>query len=271
MKGFKEGIKILLPYWAAFTVILFSIEYLRADNEINITQSGDGIELYIEQEGKDNLVDFSMQHWGNKVKIIQHGHNNHVTYGHWGSLSSGDLDGTFNELHFAQICNRTTSCKTSDIGFHIYGDNNSVRWGQGYILSSLNDTTFSWDGSEGGGHDVTIDIHGDNNNLAGNQRNSSAGIYSEHQATFYLYSDNNDVFWRQNTDGVKTVNLYTYNDGNNVTGYQSGYATHTANITLNGSFPTTLSLEQKGGTAQSYSLSQNCQTSGGCSVSVVQQ
>ena len=53
MKGFKEGIKILLPYWIAFTIVLFSIEYLRADNEINITQSGDGIELYIEQEGKD--------------------------------------------------------------------------------------------------------------------------------------------------------------------------------------------------------------------------
>ena len=59
MKGFKEGLKILFPYWITFTVILFSIEYLRADNEINITQSGDGIELYIEQEGKDNLVDFS--------------------------------------------------------------------------------------------------------------------------------------------------------------------------------------------------------------------
>ena len=67
MKGFKEGIKILLPYWLAFTAILLGIEYLRADNEINITQSGDGIELYIEQEGKDNLVDFSMQHWGNTV------------------------------------------------------------------------------------------------------------------------------------------------------------------------------------------------------------
>ena len=133
MKGFKEGIKILLPYWIAFTIVLFSIEYLRADNEISITQSGDGIELYIEQEGKDNLVDFSMQHWGNKVKIIQHGHNNHVTYGHWGSLSSGDIDGTFNELHFAQICGRGASCKTSDIGFHIYGDNNSVRWGLSLI------------------------------------------------------------------------------------------------------------------------------------------
>ena len=77
MKGFKEGIMIVLPWWIGFSIILLSIEYLRADNEINITQSVDGIELYIEQEGKDNLVDFSMQHWGNKVKIIQHGHNNH--------------------------------------------------------------------------------------------------------------------------------------------------------------------------------------------------
>ena len=41
MKGFKESLKILLPYWLVFTAILLSIEYLRADNEINITQSGD--------------------------------------------------------------------------------------------------------------------------------------------------------------------------------------------------------------------------------------
>ena len=50
MKGFKKGIMIVLPWWIGFSIILLSIEYLRADNEINITQSGDGIELYIEQE-----------------------------------------------------------------------------------------------------------------------------------------------------------------------------------------------------------------------------
>ena len=120
-------------------------------------------------------------------------------------------------------------------------------------------------------YDNAKDLSAHNNNLAGSQRNSSAGIYSEHQATFYLYSDNNNVFWRQNTDGVKTVNLYTYNDGNNVTGYQSGYATHNANISLTGSSPTTLNLSQQGNSAQSYSLSQNCQTMGGCSISVAQQ
>tara|TARA_B100000941_G_scaffold122580_1_gene86316 strand:- start:878 stop:1723 length:846 start_codon:yes stop_codon:yes gene_type:complete len=266
-----QGLKTIITMWILFSIGIASCEYAYADNEIYITQSGEGTKLFIEQEGKDNKVDFSMQHQGNEVKIIQHGHNNKVSYGHWGSLSSGDIDGTFNNLDFAQICGRGSLCKESHIGLHIYGDDNNVRWGQGYILSSLNDTTFAWDGSEGGGHDVTIDIHGDNNNLAGSQRNSSAGIYSEHQATFYLYSDNNNVFWRQNTDGVKTVNLYTYNDGNNVTGYQSGYATHTANISLTGSSPTTLNLSQQGNSAQSYSLSQNCQTMGGCSISVAQQ
>ena len=238
-----QGIKTIITMWILFAIGIAGCEYAYADNEIYITQSGEGTKLFIEQEGKDNKVDFSMQHQGNEVKIIQHGHNNKVSYGHWGRLSSGDIDGTFNNLDFAQICGRGSLCKESHIGLHIYGDDNNVRWGQGYILSSLNDTTFAWDGREGGGHDVTIDIHGDNNN----------------------------VFWRQNTDGVKTVNLYTYNDGNNVTGYQSGYATHNANISLTGSSPTTLNLSQQGNSAQSYSLSQNCQTMGGCSISVAQQ
>lgn len=265
-----QGIKTIVTMWILFAFAIGGCEYVYADNEVYITQSGEGTKLFIEQEGKDNKVDFSMQHQGNEVKIIQHGHNNKIAYGHWGSLTSGDIDGTFNSLDFAQICGRGSSCKESDIGLHIYGDNNSIRWGQGYILSSPT-STWSWDGSEGGGHHLTLDIHGDNNNVAGSQRNSSAGIYSEHQADIYLYSNNNSVFWRQNTDGVKDVNLYTYNDGNNITGYQSGYATHTANISLTGSSPTTLNLTQEGNSAQSYSLSQNCQTMGGCSISVTQQ
>ena len=45
---------------------------------------------------------------------------------------------------------------------------------------------------------------------------------------------------------------------------------HTATITINGAYPTELFLTQKSGTTQTYNLSQNCQTSGGCSVSVTQ-
>ena len=43
MKGFKEGIMIVLPWWIGFSIILLSIEYLSEDYEINITQSGAGI------------------------------------------------------------------------------------------------------------------------------------------------------------------------------------------------------------------------------------
>ena len=45
---------------------------------------------------------------------------------------------------------------------------------------------------------------------------------------------------------------------------------HTATITLTGTQPTDLDLLQRGGTTQSYTLSQNCQTVGGCSISVTQ-
>jgi len=39
---------------------------------------------------------------------------------------------------------------------------------------------------------------------------------------------------------------------------------------LTGTYHTDLTLKQQGSTNQSYSLTQNCQTSGGCSVSLTQ-
>ena len=51
---------------------------------------------------------------------------------------------------------------------------------------------------------------------------------------------------------------------------QKGDGAHTATIDLTGSYHTDMSMTQQGNTAQSYSLTQNCQTSGGCSVSVTQ-
>jgi hypothetical protein len=51
---------------------------------------------------------------------------------------------------------------------------------------------------------------------------------------------------------------------------QTGSSSHSATVTISGSYSTDLDLLQTGGTAQSYSLSQNCQTVGGCSISVTQ-
>jgi hypothetical protein len=59
-------------------------------------------------------------------------------------------------------------------------------------------------------------------------------------------------------------------DENSVSVEQTGNAAHTGTITLTGSSPTTLNLTQQSNTAQSYSLTQNCVTVGGCSISVTQ-
>ena len=92
-----------------------------------------------------------------------------------------------------------------------------------------------------------------------------------HSMTVNIYADDNEVFARQAQNGNKTLTLTIRNDGNDVYINQRDNGAHTATITLTGSFPTDLSLTQKGNTAQSYSLTQNCLTSGGCNVSVTQQ
>ena len=59
-----QGLKTIITMWILFSIGIASCEYAYADNEIYITQSGEGTKLFIEQEGKDNKVDFSMQHQG---------------------------------------------------------------------------------------------------------------------------------------------------------------------------------------------------------------
>ena len=51
---------------------------------------------------------------------------------------------------------------------------------------------------------------------------------------------------------------------------QKGDGDHTATVNLWGSEHTDLALTQQGNSTQSYSLTQYCQTSGGCTVSVTQ-
>jgi len=51
---------------------------------------------------------------------------------------------------------------------------------------------------------------------------------------------------------------------------QKGTGAHTATITLTGSQETLLNLLQQGSTNQTYSITQNCVTVGGCNVNVTQ-
>ena len=253
-------------------ILLIASSLQADDNHVHIDQSGANMQMEIDQvAGTINKVDLSIDGTSNSLDIDQWGSNNEVSWvDYWGSGATwgGDLDGNNNSLHFYQYCSRGSNCAKSDVGFHVWGNDNTVRWGQGGMLDDIDDTTFGHDGDEGGGSKLNLDIHGDGNKLAGVQRNGS--VWSGHTATVYLYSDDNEVWINQNTDGVKTFSLTTQNDDNSVSVEQTGYTTHTGTVTLTGSDPTTLNLLQQGSTAQSYSLSQNCITIGGCSVSVTQ-
>ena len=71
-------------------------------------------------------------------------------------------------------------------------------------------------------------------------------------------------------NGNKDFTMTIYNDDNEVSVVQKNNGAHNATVTLTGTQPTDLSLSQVGNTTQNYSLSQNCITSGGCSISVSQ-
>ena len=235
-----------------------------ADNEITINQTGDDLIMDILQEGSSNEITINQTSGDNfNLAIKQVGTNNIIKGYDYSSYIEGD------DMDLTLIQYNDTSTNNVIEYWHLDGPDNTIRWGQGVAWSNSTATTYSYDGDEGGGHYSRLDIHGENNHLQGHQTNS--GSTTGHTFTSVIFSDNNDIWVRQQGDGGKTINLTTWVDGNDITLRQKGNgAQHTANITLSGSESTILNLYQTGTTTQSYSLSQNCVTVGGCSVTVTQ-
>ena len=242
-------------------------------NHVDIDQvnSSDNFNLGIEQIGYENLVRFSFDHNNNVVSLLQSGNNMYIGYTDaWGSGYSwgGDLDGLDNEIDIRQKCS-ATNCNANDFQFHIWGDDNIVKFGQGYSLNDSTSPTWNYDNNEPGGNFVRLDIHGDDNTFIGSQKMDTNTI--SHTMNVNIYADNNSVYAYQAQNGNKTLNLTINNDGNDVYIKQRDNGAHSATITLTGSYATDLDLIQKGNTAQSYTLTQNCLTASGCSVSVTQE
>ena len=234
--------------------------------------STDNLNLNIEQIGYNNKVNLKLAHNNNSLLFKQTGNNNEISWvPQWGQQGAGDLDGASNSLHFEQNCTRGSSCGKSDIGFHIQGNDNSVRWGQGKTLANASDETFSLDSDEGGNHKLNLDIHGNNNSVAGFQRNGAQNQYSGHTATLYIYANDNSLWVKQENDGAKTLNYTSRTDDNTGHIVQMGSGIHTSTINLTGTYPSTLNLLQNSSTNQSYTLTQNCVTVGGCSVTITQE
>ena len=63
------------------------------------------------------------------------------------------------------------------------GSGNTVRLAQGAAWSSSTSTTYSYDGLEGGGHYIEMDLYGNNNHLQGHQTNQ--GDTTGHDFNFH--------------------------------------------------------------------------------------
>lgn len=215
------------------------------DNVISLEQSGDNLQLGVDQYGYNNTVEMLDS-------------NSYI--------NSSNLN-----MYLVQV---NDSAGQNKIVFdEVSGSGNQMKLAQGVAWNTLDsDTDLTWwaDGYEGGGHEIDITLYGDDNDMAVQQTNQ--GSTTGHSFDLHLAGDGNKVQVKQQSDGDKNLNLTIYNDYNDVFVRQKGNnASHNANITLDGLYGTDLILKQMSTTNQTYSISVNCMTFGGCSTSVTQE
>ena len=293
----KDTPLLVLGYILLGMMLLLPATANTQDNEVLIDQVGDDVIINSLQQGYDNSIDVDLGLSGfdidNAFEVKQYGNDNNVFLSVGGNTNSlslyqegaknsigwtdtwgsgvnwgGDLNGNSNNIMIKQYTDTGKNIADNYFGFHIQGNNNNVKGGQGYYINDSGTYTRSqgW-----GDNYMRLDIHGDDNNVITTQRTDAAN----NGATAYVnvYADYNDVYVQQR-QGSHTLNLTINNDSNDVWITQAGQPAHTSTITLTGAYPTDLTLQQgvhATTTALTYTLSQNCATVGGCTVSVTQQ
>ena len=242
-------------------------------SDIDATQTGDrntatldahgyydGLELT--QTGSDNIAHLEVGNGGDQLNYItgtQTGHNMNIML--------EVEDGSNNLIEAEQYCTEGSSCVTNDMDVNVDGSNNLVSTVQGRLFTNTSGATHT-DSSELGGLTMDIDITGNSNGLLASQRNQNAN--HSHNMDIAITGSSNSVFATQVGSGVKDIDITVNNDSNSISNIQQGNGSHTSTITLGGTDPTTLSVTQGGNTAQTYTLSQTCVTSGGCAITINQ-
>lgn len=242
----SRGLLLYLCLLAAVCyAIVFLPEKVIADNEIDLTQSGDNLSLTIDQIGGYNYLG------GIQTQSF-----------------TGSIVGTNNEVIVHQKHSHKGTNPNTVIIYDFDGNNNQVMIRQGSDARDGFTGSIYSDSTEYSGHTMTLDLDGSNNEIVTGQRNSSdVGM----DLTVGVYSDNNTVNSVQGYYGYKSGEMYLWNDDNDVTTFQDGNGDHNFYIDLTGAYGTTLDLDQGGATDKSYTVYQNCQTAGGCSITVSQQ
>jgi len=249
------------------------ISVTHAGNSIYLEQIGTSTDTTIDivQDGNDNAVNLTMEGSDNTLDFNQEGTNNTISWvSYWGSGKAwgGDIDGNDNNITIEQHNN--TGSDVNRVGMHIQSNDNTVTVCQGGTFSSASDTTCaSSASSEYGGHTVNLDLHSGGNVIKIGQETGTGN--ADHYAQIYTYGgENNNTFVKQKGNGNKTLNMTIRTDGGTQYVMQKENGAHTATIDLTGTYHTDLTLTQQSSTNQSYTLTQNCQTVGGCTVGVTQ-
>lgn len=238
--------------------------------------SGDDNGIYIDQAGNNN-----------SITILQDSNNNQIR---GIDQQRAKMWGNNNIYDIRQGAPTTTGINLIEL--MVDGDLNSLTLFQDRFDAGTADSSASGD------HILRIDVDGNSNTIATNQRGevNQGGSFGEINITgnlnnvtmnqhstlsetaFIDITGNSNVvdLLQQNTSNAvgttKFADITLTGDGHTVNLTQDGTGGHQATIDLTyGSAPSTLNLNQLGSTSQSFSLEQTCYTAGGCSTTLTQQ
>ena len=230
-----------------------------------ITHSGNGI--YIQQSG-DNL-DLDVQQHGNDNLVAGTGTTSQ-------SISNAVVSGDYNTVNITQGT-ATNKSDNNVLLFGINGDHNSLTVSQG----DYNGDT--------GGHRAIIDITGGYNtigltqynigfgngqfadiNVSGNSNTVSSTQRETDKMLFVDVNGNSNSITTDQKDSGQHFLDITVTNNQTVGVTQQGSGDHAATINLSG-YSSTLNLNQNSSTDQTYSINQNCLTSTGCGTTSVTQ
>ena len=215
----------------ALVLVAASVSNKSNANEIYITQSGDSLNLEVQQRSEDNYVSLNSTGSSNDITIRQGMHAD-------GTI---DLDETG--------------------GHEAYW---TVTGGSNTVASYQTDTNRG--GGGGAPHHIANIVNGDNNVVEHTQMGKAG-----HDGFVEIQGDDNTVdLYQRGNGGAKWADIVLTGDGHTVDVDQRGSNSASAAIDLtNSGGAYTLDLDQNVTTsADSYSITGTCATFGGCSVTV---
>lgn len=256
----EEGLIATVTYTSSIsnaqtTQITTSRAVTHSGNGIYINQAGDNNVLDIYQDGDDNLiagggtttnsiVDATINGDNNDTKIYQKGDNNVTLF---------DIAGDNNDVDIDQGGYSLGGSNDNRIEFDIDGNSNTLTATQNH-----NDTAGT------NGHYLGVDIDGNSNYVSSSQLNDN-----DKKAFISVQGNSNTIDVYQWGSGSHYTEI-AVGSNQTVTVDQDGSGSHNASINMSGN-ASTLDLTQEGSTGQTYSLSQICNTTGGCGTTTVTQ